>query len=316
MKKIILPIAIFMLTACGKSSAPQTETANTDSTTTETVDTAQAEAAAAPESTDSSVAENAESEKVDGVTSATALPNHTSYNGTMTIPAQHHATVTVTMGGKVHSTSLVPGGYVHRGAVVATLENPAFIELQKDYLDAYAQLAYLESEYRRQQRLATQEAASQKRLQEAKANYVSMKIKMDASAAQLRNLGISAHHLVGHGIRSYMPVMAAINGYVSKLDINIGKYVHEGDPICEIFDKNYPVLCLTAHEKDLGDIRVGNRVMFRVNGMGKQTFAAVVTSISQEVDATNRSVEVYCHVKKNNPRFRPGMYVMARVEKK
>jgi cobalt-zinc-cadmium efflux system membrane fusion protein len=311
MKKIIIPIAIFLLVACGKSSAPQEQSASAqDTTATETQDTMQA----AADTTAATVA--ADSQKVDAVTSATALPNHTSYNGTLIVPAQHHATVTVTMGGKVHHTSLIPGGYVHRGSIVATLENPAFIELQKDYLDAYAQLSYLESEYKRQQRLSTQEAASQKRMQEAKANYVSMKIRMDASAAQLRNLGLSTAYIVRHGIRSYMPVLAPINGFVSELNINIGKYVREGDPICEIFDKNFPMLCLTAHEKDLGDISVGNRVQFRVNGMGTRTFSAVVSSISQEVDKVNRSVEVYCRVKKNNPRFRPGMYVMARVEKR
>jgi cobalt-zinc-cadmium efflux system membrane fusion protein len=311
MKKIILSFTILMLVACGKSTAPQQS--STDSAAAEAAaedaDTTQLKAPDSP-------AAQPDSQKVDAVTSATALPNHTSYNGTMMIPAQHHATVSVTMGGKVHSTSLIPGGYVRRGSVVATLENPAFIELQKDYLDAYAQLTYQESEYKRQERLATQEAASQKRLQESKANYISMKIRMDASAAQLRNLGLSSHYILNHGIRYYMPVLAPINGYVSKLAINIGKYLHEGDPICEIFDKSYPMLCLTAHEKDLGNIRVGNRVAFRVNGMGKKAFTAVVTSISQEVDDVNRSIEVYCRVKVNNPRFRPGMYVMARVEKR
>lgn len=313
MKKIILSFTILTLVACGKSTAPQqsatdstaaeTEVTNSDSTSTPAKDAADATA-------------QTDSQQVDAVTAATSLPNHTSYNGSLMIPAQRHATVSVTMGGKVHTTSLVPGGYVRKGAVVATLENPAFIELQKDYLNAYAQLTYLESEYKRQQRLATQEASSQKRMQEAKANYMSMKIQMDASAAQLRNLGLSSRYILNHGIRYYMPVLAPLSGYVSHLSINIGKYLHEGDPICEIFDKSHPMLCLTAHEKDLGSIKVGNRVMFRVNGMGKQTFAAVVFSISQEVDEVNRSVSVYCRVKDNNTRFRPGMYVMARVEKR
>ena len=238
MKRIIIPLTILMLVACGKSSAPQQS--STDSTATEAEDTAQLQAPG-------DMASTPDSQKVDAVTSATALPNHTSFNGSLMIPAQHHATVSVTMGGKVHSTSLIPGGYVRRGAVVATLENPAFIDLQKDYLDSYAQLTYLESEYKRQQRLSTQEAASQKRVQEAKANYISMKIRMDASAAQLRNLGLSSRNILSHGIRYYLPVIAPINGYVSHLDINLGKYLHEGDPICEIFDKSYPMLCLTAH---------------------------------------------------------------------
>lgn len=312
MKRIIIPIAVFMLMSCGHSSESKQAAADTDSSSTNNPTEADMP-------TDSAAADSAalaKDDKVDAVTSATALPYHTSYNGMLMISAQHHATVTVTMGGKVHATSLIPGGYIRKGAVVATLENPEFINLQKDFLDSYAQVAYLESEYKRQKRLATQEAASQKRVQETKANYMSMKIKMDAAATQLRNIGISTTYIVNHGIRAYMPVLAPINGYVSHLSINIGKYVHEGDPICEIFDKNYPMLRLTAHEKDLGDIHAGNRVQFRVNGMGKETFSAIVTSISQEVDETSRAVDVYCRVKQNNTRFRPGMYVMARVEKK
>ena len=49
---------------------------------------------------------------------------------------------------------------------------------------------------------------------------------------------------------------------------------------------------------------------------GKETFHAVLISIGQEVDETSRSLEMYARVKETNPRFRPGMYVSARVEKK
>ena len=48
----------------------------------------------------------------------------------------------------------------------------------------------------------------------------------------------------------------------------------------------------------------------------KETFHAVLVSIGQEVDETSRSLEMYARVKETNPRFRPGMYVSARVEKK
>ena len=50
--------------------------------------------------------------------------------------------------------------------------------------------------------------------------------------------------------------------------------------------------------------------------MGKQTFDATLLSVGQEVDAVNRSLEIYARVKGNHERFRPGMYVTARVEKK
>ena len=147
------------------------------------------------------VAENVPSEpsvdsvEVDGISSATALPNHSSFNGIMVVPPQRQATVTLTMGGTVHATTLLPGDYVKKGSVVVSLENPDFITLQQTYLDAHAQTEYLEAEYKRQQRLSEQEAASQKRFQQSKADYLSMKSRQDAAAAQLAILGVSAGDL-------------------------------------------------------------------------------------------------------------------------
>ena len=55
-----------------------------------------------------------DSVEVDGISSATALPNHSSFNGIMVVPPQRQATVTLTMGGTVHATTLLPGDYVKK----------------------------------------------------------------------------------------------------------------------------------------------------------------------------------------------------------
>lgn len=254
--------------------------------------------------------------RIDGVTSATALPNHASFNGTLVIPPRNNATVTLTMGGIVHSTSLLSGEFVRKGTVIVTLENPDFIALQQTYLEALAQVEYLAAEYRRQERLSAEEAASQKRFQQSKADYLSMKSRLEAASAQLTILGIKPEEISTGGIRPYLEVKAPLSGYIVGLDINLGKYVNAGEPICDLIDKKETMLCLTAYEKDLTDLAVGNQVQFRVNGMGKRVFHGRVISIGQEIDPVNRSLSVYVQVKESDPQFRPGMYVSARIEKK
>lgn len=256
------------------------------------------------------------SERIDGVTSATALPNHASFNGTLVIPPQYMATVTLTMGGVVHSTSLLSGEFVRKGTVIVTLENPDFIALQQTYLEALAQVEYLAAEYRRQERLSAEEAASQKRFQQSKADYLSMKSRLEAASAQLALLGIQPEEVSTGGIRPYLEVKAPLSGYVVGLDINRGKYINAGEPICDLIDKRETMLCLTAYEKDLPDLTIGNSVQFRVNGMGKRVFHGRVISIGQEIDPVNRSLSVYVRAKEADPQFRPGMYVSARIEKK
>lgn len=298
MKRIIIPIAVLILTACN-STTPKEEPAEVVSAVVET------ETPAVPDTT----------AQVDAVTSATDLPNHSSFNGTIVIPPQRHATITLTLGGKIHTTSLLSGAFVKKGEVLATLENPDFINLQQTYLDALAQVEYLKKEYERQERLSAEEAASQKRFQQSKADYLSMKSRLEAAGAQLMILDVSPEDLQKKGIRPYLEVKAPLSGYVASMNINLGKYVNAGEPICDVIDKGETLLCLTAYEKDLQNLEPGKRVQFRVNGMGEQTFNAIVISVGQSIDGTSRSLEVYARVKEPNSRFRPGMYVAARIEK-
>ena len=288
MKKITFPLILLVLTACGENKEVQP----------------------AEEATAVAVVENVtDSIQVDAITSATSKPNQVSFNGTMVIPPQRMATVSI------KSTSLLPGEPVRQGSVLATLENPDFITLQQTYLDSHAQTEFLEAEYLRQQALSAEQAASQKKLQQSKADYLSMKSRVEAAAAQLKLLEVEPEVLLKEGIQPFLQIKAPISGYVADVKMNVGKYMNVGDALCEIVDKSRTLLRLTTYEKDLADMKVGNPVQFRVNGMGKIVFKATLISIGQKVDEDTRSVEVYARVDTVDNQFRPGMYVTARIMK-
>ena len=217
--------------------------------------------------------------EVDAITSATSRPNQVSFNGRIVLPPQRQATVALT------------------------------------YLDSHAQTEYLRMEYERQKNLSAEQAASQKKFQQSKADYLSMKSRQDAAAAQLSLLGVNPETLLRDGIQPLLEVKAPISGYVVNVAMNMGKYINPGEALCEVIDKSAPMLCLTTYEKDLADMQTGSPVQFRVNGMGTQTFNGTVISIGQKVDEVNRSLEVYASIKETNPQFRPGMYVTAHIQK-
>lgn len=299
MKKIIFPVAVLLMASCNSADNKQTgivseeQAADTSTVVTGKPDTM----------------------SVDAVTSATAIANPAAFNGTLVLPPQYFATVTLSMGGIVKGLSMLPGSYVRKGTVLGTLENPDFIDLQQAYLDSRAQLEYLEAEYQRQQTLSREAVASQKKFQQAKADYLSMKSRLQAAEAQLRLLGVNAETLSAGGIRPYIEVKAPVNGYISNVQANLGKYLNAGDPLCDVIDKSQTMVRLVAYEKDLEGMKVGSRVQFRVNGLGKVTFHATLVSIGQQVDDSNRSIELYAKVLDSSPLFRPGMYVSARMEK-
>ena len=282
MKKIVYPILLLVLTACKGNQ----QTTNNESAAIPVAET---------------IADTIAQPEVDAITSATSKPNQVSFNGRIVLPPQRQATIALTMGGIVKKASLLPGQWVAANSVIATLENPEFITLQQTYLDSHAQTEYLLAEYERQKNLSAEQAASQKKFQQSKADFLSMKSRQDAAAAQLSLLGVQTEALLKNGIQPLLEVKAPISGYAANVAMNIGK--------------SSPMLCLTTYEKDLADIQVGSPVQFRVNGMGTQTFHGIVISIGQKVDETNRSLEVYASIKEENVQFRPGMYVTAHIQK-
>jgi cobalt-zinc-cadmium efflux system membrane fusion protein len=300
-KSFFILSAALLFSACGHQSsktAPNDTTASSETTKITSSDTI--------------LDTPKDSLRVDGTTAATARPNEVIFNGTIVSTPQRCASVAMTMGGVVKRTSLLPGQFVNKGQLIAVIDNPDFITLQQTYLEAHAQTEFLKTEYERQQSLSAQQASPQKKAQSSKADYLSMKSKLDASAAQLALLGISTSKLIAHGIQLYLPVKAPISGYVTNLKINVGKYVTPGEEMCQIIDKSNFLLCLTAYEKDLSKLRINALIQFRINGMESQTFNARIFSIGQNVDKVNRSLEVYARILNANKHFRPGMYVSAR----
>lgn len=303
MKHTILCV-LAILTACNSSSDTKQEMPTSVTADSVTVIT--------PDST--AYSQPYDSTSIDGTTAATAI-NKVSFNGTLIVPPQNFASVTMLMGGIIRSANLLPGSYVKKGTLLATLDNLDFISLQQTFLESQAQTEYLKSEYNRQLVLSKEEVASVKKLEQSKADYLSMKSKMEAAAAQLSLLGISTQSLAKNGIMPVLEIKAPVNGYIGKVKVNVGKYLNEGDILCEIINKQETLLRLTTYEKDLKDIRLGAKVWFRVNGMGTKTFEAKLISIGQEVDETSRSLEVFAKVISEDVNFRPGMYVTAQIEK-
>ena len=291
--------AALMMAACSGGNS-----SDVDSQTSDSVD----------KSDSVEIKANADSVGIDGVSSATNVANSPTFNGVIMVSPQQNATVSLTMGGKVHSLKVMPGQAVARGQVIASIDNPEYIDLQQTYLDASAQTEYLEKEYKRQSDLSANEASSQKKMQQSKAEYLSMHSRLSAAASRLKTLGVNPASVKLNGIQPYLLVKAPINGFVTNLNVNLGKYLDAGEPICDVINKSQPLIQLTVYERELNLMRVGRPVEFRVNGMGKKTFNAQIVSIDQSVDAKDYSIKVYAKVMASNSDFRPGMYIRAKLK--
>jgi cobalt-zinc-cadmium efflux system membrane fusion protein len=303
----ISSLFVVALMSCSGGKSGEASTSTDSAASEKAVDTTAVDTTA--------VASPTEGEQVDATTSATAKANEIIWHGVMEALPQHHASVSVLSGGVIKRLYSEPGQYVRRGQSLAVIANQEFVSLQQEFLDCKAQAEYLKTEYQRQKALATEQASSQKKMQQSRADYLSMTSRMHAAAVRLGMLGLPVGRLIAHGIQPYITVTAPISGYVSSVGANMGKYLQPGDAICEIINKDAMVLKLTVYEKDADMLKTGAVLSFRTGSTGDRNYSAVVTYVGQHVESSSRALDVYARIMSYSPLFRPGMYISAMLRK-
>jgi cobalt-zinc-cadmium efflux system membrane fusion protein len=235
-------------------------------------------------------------------------------NGTLDVPPQQLVSISAPMGGFLRSSELLQGKHVDKGQVIATLQDPAYIQLQQDWLEAISQQEYLKAEYERQEELATENINARKTLQQAKANYGSMQARAAGLKARLKMVNINTAQLEKRDIQPFISLYAPISGYVTEVNVNMGKYVNPTDVMFEIVDTEHLHAELTVFEKDVPLLKVGQKVRFILANETKERMATVYL-VGREI-STDRTVRVHCHLDKEDKNLLPGMYLTAFVETK
>ncbi|WP_110368198.1 efflux RND transporter periplasmic adaptor subunit [Chryseobacterium sp. CBTAP 102] len=234
-------------------------------------------------------------------------------NGMIDVPPQNLVSVSIPLGGYLKSSSLLPGKPVSKGLVIAVIENPQFIQLQQDYLMAKSKNHFAQLDYNRQKTLNQSQATSDKVMQQAQSEMNSQKILMNSLAQQLRLININPGSLNSGNIQKSVPVYSSINGFVSKVNVNIGKYVNPSDVLFELINPDDIHLNLKVYEKDLANLKKGQRFAAYTNAEPDKKYYGEILLISKDVNPGGWA-EVHCHFEKYDQSLVPGMYMNAEIE--
>lgn len=234
-------------------------------------------------------------------------------NGRIEVPPQNIVSISVPLGGYLRSTQLLPGMHVKKGDVIATIEDQQYIQIQQDYLTAQARLKFLRSDFERQTALNENKATSDKILQQSEADYRSELILVKALKEKLLLIGIAPTSLDENSLSRSIRITAPIDGFVSAVNVNIGKYVNPSEVLFELVNPADIHLALNVFEKDLDRIAVGQRVEAYTNAHPEKRYRCEVILVSRNFSA-DRSVQVHCHFNEYDHALLPGMYMNAEVE--
>lgn len=234
-------------------------------------------------------------------------------NGIIDVPPQNMISISVPLGGFLKYTKLLPGMHLLKGESIATMEDQQYIQLQQEYLTTVSNLKFAESEYNRQKELNLSKASSNKALEQAEASFQSLKINAKSLSEKLKLIGINPENLSEKTISRSIDIHSPIDGYVSHVNVNIGKYVNPSDVLFELVNPTDIHLGLTIYEKDLDKIFIGQKLQAFTNHKPDLKYPCEIILIGKDL-SEERSVEVHCHFEKYDKTLIPGMFMNAELE--
>jgi cobalt-zinc-cadmium efflux system membrane fusion protein len=228
--------------------------------------------------------------------------------GEIDLPPQNMISINFPMGGFLKHTKLIPGMHVSKGEVIATVNDQSIIQLQQDFLMAVAKLDLLKLEQGRQQDLKSANAGVSRNFQQIESDVKVQTITVNALKEKLKLIGVNPVVLNENNLSGEVFIKSPINGYVSKVNVNTGKYIQPTETLFELIDPDDIHVALTIFEKDLPAVTKGTSVMVYQPQSPANQYQAEVILVNKGIDE-DRTATAHCHFKNFPSNLLPGMLV-------
>ncbi|GGW87715.1 efflux RND transporter periplasmic adaptor subunit [Salegentibacter mishustinae] len=300
LKSILILLAVLLMSSCGDS-----EKENSEETATNSSDGGIQLSFAQFEGSDMELGEIEEN----------SFPISVETTGMIDVPPENKAMVSSFADGYVRETPLLIGDEVKKGQFLVSLENPDYVQMQQDYLDAMEQMNYLKSEYQRQKTLLEEKITSERNFLKAESEYKRNQAKYRALRKKLQMLNLNPEAVEKGNISSMIRIYAPITGSITEMKINNGMYVSAADELMQIIDRDHLHIELNVFEKDVMKLKKGQNIRFIIPEANTDTIEGKVHLVGTSIDEQKRNVKVHGHFideqKKNS--FATGMFVEAEI---
>lgn len=235
-------------------------------------------------------------------------------NGKITLSPDAVASVSMPLGGYIKALKVMPGMTVSKGQLLAVVEDQAYVQLQQEYLSTKQQLLYSSKDYQRQKELNASQASSDKTFQLAESDYAKNKITLKALEEKLRLININPANLTENSISKSVRIVAPISGLLTKVNVNLGKYVNATDALFQIMDNKSMYAQLQVFDKDAANLSIGQKLKVYTNAQPDVMYSTSIQYVNKSFDEKDNSVEVYAKISNYTNTLIPGNYINAIIE--
>ena len=147
----------------------------------------------------------------------------------------------------------------------------------------------------------------------AQAEYLSQKVLIKSLSEKLKLISLNPDNLNENTISRSINIYSPIDGFVSTIKMNIGKYASPTDVLFELVNPADIHLALTVFEKDLDKLFIGQKIVAYNNNKSSKKYNCEIILIGKDI-SPERAVIVHCHFEQYDKTLIPGMYMNAEVE--
>ena len=200
------------------------------------------------------------------------------------------------------------GDYVQKGEVIARIEatkiEQAVVQARAAVASAKSQLANLQAEFQRAQRLIKENAISQQQFDAIKTQYQAAQAMVEQGEAAL---------IQAQSQRADANVTAPISGIIGV------RYYEQGDmatgplPLVTVVQMKRVKAVVNAPEQDFGELKVGQCADLKVMSYPDRLFEGKITRISPVLDPITRMGKIEIIIDNSDGLLKPGMFAEVRI---
>ncbi len=232
---------------------------------------------------------------------------------TVVIPPKYEYIVSATQAGYIEKQNVAVGDKVVSGQILAQLNSPDLLTLQREYLKAGSALQLASAIYQREKKLLDEGIIPDRRWQETSIQYHSAVSEADEKGQLLEIAGFSAAEVTllnkTHQLTKHLAVRAPIDGVVIDRLALPGTHIDMLMPLYRIAKLDELWLEIAIPQERISHIKTGDLVKVESSDAN-----ATVILLGQSVNPENQTILVRATVNpKNNASLRPGQRLNTQI---
>lgn len=228
------------------------------------------------------------------------------------VPANRELLVSSTQPGLIIELQANIGDSVQKGQVLAKINSPDLVGLQREFLTAGSELNLSEMEYKRDKKLLQEGVIADRRWQETRAMHNSKSAQFDSARQLLVMAGMSPGEINKladtHKLNSLLNIHSPISGVVLDRSATLGARLDIQAPIYRIADLSELWLEINIPQESVNKIRIGDLVRVENTAVTAQ-----IRLMGQSVNRDNQTVLARAVIDGKQTLFRVGQNVNVQI---